>query len=241
MTAVEDRLREALVEGAAAVDESADLFARVRLSIEDDRRLRRQRQRRVAVVACVVGALAATSAAVTEHREGELLMDWWILELIATAGLAGIALWLGPLIKRYGKSYAADVFRANPRTGKSFIALTDVAYYLIFFAYVLFTVSFEPKGSWGQTVNARQLQHETARLGGILLIIGILHGVNLLALPVMGRLLTLNRRLDEATPAPPAAPPPAAPPPAPGAPPAAPPPAPGAPPDGPPPAGPPPA
>ena len=31
----------------------------------------------------------------------------------------------------------------------------------------------------------------------ILLIIGVLHGLNLLALPVMGRLLTLNRQLDE--------------------------------------------
>ena len=33
-----------------------------------------------------------------------------------------------------------------------------------------------------------------------MLIIGVLHGLNLLALPVMGRLLTLNRRLDELTP-----------------------------------------
>lgn len=200
MSAVEERLREALVEGAGAVDESADLFARVQLSIEDDRRLRRQRRRRLGVVACLLGALGAVVAAVTDIRQGEVLMDWWILELIATAGLVGIALWLGPLIKRFGKSYAADVFRANPRTGKSFIALTDFAYYLIFFAYILFTVSFEPKGTWEQTVNAQQLQHETARLGGILLIIGLLHGINLLALPIMGRLLTLNRRLDEGTP-----------------------------------------
>ena len=97
------------------------------------------------------------------------------------------------------------MFRANPRTGKSFIMLTDVAYYLIFFAYILFTVSFEPRDGWGETVTAAQLQFETARVAGILLIIGVLHGVNLLALPVMGRLLTLNRRLDETTP--PAGPP----------------------------------
>ena len=126
-------------------------------------------------------------------------MDWWILELITTAVLVAIALWLGPLIKRFGRSYAADVFRANPRTGKSFIVLTDVAYYLIFFSYILFTVTYEPRSEWADTVNAAQLQHETARVAGILLIIGVLHGVNLLALPVMGRLLTLNRRLDEST------------------------------------------
>jgi hypothetical protein len=35
------------------------------------------------------------------------------------------------------------------------------------------------------------------------LIIGVLHSLNLVALPVMGRLLTLNRRLDEAVTPPP--------------------------------------
>jgi hypothetical protein len=123
-----------------------------------------------------------------------------MLELITTAVLVAIAFWLGPLIKRFGRSYAADVFRANPRTGKSFILLTDVAYYLIFFSYILFTVTYEPRDGWSETVNADQLQFETARVAGILLIIGVLHGVNLLALPVMGRLLTLNRRLDESVP-----------------------------------------
>jgi hypothetical protein len=200
VTAIEARLRDALVSGAAAVTESPDLFARVQLSIDEDRRLRRQRVRRIAVVACIVGAIASVVTGVSDLEQGRLLMDWWVLELLTTAVLAGMALWLGPLIKRFGRSYAADVFRANPRTGKSFIVLTDVAYYLIFFAYILFTVSYEPKGSWGDLVTPAQLQHETARLGGILLIIGMLHGLNLLALPVMGRLLTLNRRLDDDTP-----------------------------------------
>jgi type III secretory pathway component EscS len=201
MTAVEDRLRDALARGAAAVHDSGDLFARVQLSIEEDRRLRRQRRRRIAVVACLVGALVSVVLALIDLEQGRFLMDWWVLELLSTGALVAIALWLGPLIKRFGRSYAADVFRANPRTGKSFIVLTDVAYYLIFFAYILFTVSYEPKGGWDDVVTPSQLQHETARLGGILLIIGLLHGLNLLALPVMGRLLTLNRRLDDETPA----------------------------------------
>jgi hypothetical protein len=64
----------------------------------------------------------------------------------------------------------------------------------------MFTMRYAPAANWAQTVNAAQLQHETARIAGILLIIGILHGLNLLALPVMGRLLTLNRQLDESTP-----------------------------------------
>jgi hypothetical protein len=203
VSALENRLREALRDGASHVVQSADLLARVELSVSDDHRLRAQHRAVIAIVACLAGVLAALTAAVTDPEQGRLLMDWWILELITLGVLVVIAFWLGPLIKRFGRSYAADVFRANPRTGKSFLMLTDVAYYLIFFAYILFTVSFEPKGSWDETVNAAQLQHETARVGGILLIIGVLHSLNLVALPVMGRLLTLNRRLDEAVTPPP--------------------------------------
>jgi hypothetical protein len=202
VSALENRLREALHDGASHVVQSPDLLARVELSVNDDHRLQAQHRAIAAIVACVAGVLAALTVAVTDPEQGRLLMDWWILELITLGVLVVIAFWLGPLIKRFGRSYAADVFRANPRTGKSFLMLTDVAYYLIFFAYILFTVSFEPKGSWDETVNAAQLQHETARVGGILLIIGVLHSLNLVALPVMGRLLTLNRRLDEAVPPP---------------------------------------
>ena len=207
MSVLEERLHDALLQGARALDESDDLFARVRLSIDDDRRIRRQHRRLAAVGACAAGAVSALVFAFTDNRQGELLMDWWVLELFTNALLVAVALWLGPLIKRFGKSYAADVFRANPRTGKSFIVLTDIAYYLIFFAYVLFTVSFQLKGGWDQTVGGAQLQHEVARIGGILLILGVLHGLNLIALPVMGRLLTLNRRLDEETPTAPPPPP----------------------------------
>jgi hypothetical protein len=46
-------------------------------------------------------------------------------------------------------------------------------------------------------VNGAQLKSELARVAGIVLIIGLLHSVNLMALPVIGRLFTLNRQLDE--------------------------------------------
>ena len=67
-------------------------------------------------------------------------MPWWILELATNVVLIGIALWLGPFIKRFGRAYAADVFHDNPQTGKSYIVLTDIVYYLIFTAYILFTI-----------------------------------------------------------------------------------------------------
>ena len=127
-------------------------------------------------------------------------MPWWILEIAATAVLVAIALWLGPFIKRFGRAYAADVFHDNPQTGKSYIVLTDVVYYLIFAAYILFTVQFEPQDGWraftGQ-VTPGQLTFEVERIGGILLIIGVLHGLNIVLMPALGRLFSLNRRLPD--------------------------------------------
>ncbi len=124
-------------------------------------------------------------------------MSWWILELIVALLLVTIVLVLGPLIKRFGKSYAADVFRANPRTGKSYLVLMDFAYYLIFGAYVLFTIRFRREAGWPQTVSPQQLEASVFRIGGILLLMGILHGINVMSLPVIGRLFSLNRRLDD--------------------------------------------
>ena len=197
MSVLEDRLHDALVGGAAAVHESPDLFERVVLSIADDRRRRQQRRRAAGVVAALLAALGGVLFATVEIREGEPIMDWWILELLTTGFLVGLALWLGPFIKRFGKGYAADVFRANPRTGKSFIVLTDFAYYLLFLSYILFTITFELPDNWDTVVNGAQLKSEVSRVAGIVLIIGMLHGVNLLALPIIGRVLTLNRALDE--------------------------------------------
>lgn len=194
---IAERLTDALRSGMERTGPADDLFIRVRSSIDDDRRIRRQRQARTTVVAALVGAALAVALGTTERRQGEWNMDWWILELVWFGVMAGLAVWLGPFIRRFGKAYAADVFRANPRTGKSFIVLMDVAYYLIFTAYILFTVQFEPAGDWENTVNANQLQASTVRTGGILLIVGLLHGLNVLTLPVMGRIFTLNRQLDE--------------------------------------------
>lgn len=132
-------------------------------------------------------------------------MDWWVLELIVTGVLVAIVFILGPLIKRFGRSYAADVFVENPRTGKSYLVLMDIAYYLIFVSYILFTTTFEPPKKWAQTVSAAQLQDALVRIGGMLLIMGILHGFNVLVLPIVGKLFSLNRRLEEDTPRPEAA------------------------------------
>jgi hypothetical protein len=196
MTVLEERLRDALFAGAQQIEESPDLFARIQGSIEDERRRRAWRWRVARAASAAVAALVALIASVTEYREGALLMDWWILELITAGVLVTIVIVLGPFIKRFGRSYAAEVFRANPSTGKSFIVLMDFAYYLIFGAYVLLTLAFQPNSSWAPNVNAAQFKNETLKVAGILFLMGLLHGVNLLVLPIIGRLLMLNRQLD---------------------------------------------
>jgi hypothetical protein len=128
-------------------------------------------------------------------------MSWWVIELITTVALVGIVLVLGPLIKRFGRAYAGDIFRGNPRTGKSYLVLMEVAYYLIFTAYILFTVTFTLPPEWVDDLGA-QLQDEVARVGGMLVLMGVLHGLNVLSLPLVGRLLGLSRALDEDTPSP---------------------------------------
>jgi hypothetical protein len=194
---IEDALRPV---GSAPPPPSRDLFTRVLDSVHDDQ-ARRSRVRRV-VAAWAIGAALATTLVLTltPRSNGVLRMPWWILELATNLALVAIAVWLGPFIKRFGRAYAADVFHDNPLTGKSYIVLTDVVYYLIFSAYILFTVSFAAKSVWNnevtELVTAEQLQGEVTRIGGILLIIGVLHGLNIVLMPVLGRLFSLNRRVD---------------------------------------------
>jgi hypothetical protein len=193
---LERLLADAMHDADAHVDPSPDLFARIRKGIDADRHRKQRRRRGLMALGSVAAALGVALTALI-YSQGEPHMNWWILELAAFAALAAIALILGPFIKRFGRSYAADVFRSNPSTGKSFIVLTDFAYYLIFSAYILFTTTIERPTNWTADVNAEQVQHTIVRVGGILLIVGLLHGVNLLVLPIIGRLLTLNRRLDQ--------------------------------------------
>jgi hypothetical protein len=193
---LERLLSDALHDAGNHVEPSPDLFSRIRAGIDADRRRRHIGRRRLIAVGTAAATLSVALTALI-YRQGEPHMDWWILELAAFAVLAVIALILGPFIKRFGRSYAADVFRSNPSTGKSFIVLTDFAYYLIFSAYILFTTTIDRPRDWTVEVGANQVEHTIIRIGGILLIIGLLHGVNLLVLPIIGRLLTLNRRLDQ--------------------------------------------
>jgi hypothetical protein len=197
MTHLEDRITKALTQ--APTSPSPDLFDRVVDSIDADRRRRRTALRTASAALAVVALTATAVLTFTPRPNGALEMPWWILEVAVTLVLIAIAVWLGPFIKRFGRAYAADVFHDNPLTGKSYIVLTDIVYYLIFTAYILFGVHFAPQREWNNQVSglvtAEQLTFSAARVGGILLIIGILHGLNIVLMPVLGQLFSLNRRV----------------------------------------------
>lgn len=196
MSALERRLHDALVGEAAVSPPSSDLFERVAGSIDDDRA--RRRRLRIVIAGWLVAAAALGGFALwVSRKEGGMSMPWWVLEIATNAVLIGIAIWLGPFIKRFGRAYAADVFHDNPLTGKSYIVLTDVVYYLLFTAYILFTVRLEPRVAWLGDASAEQLKESFVRIGGILLIIGALHGINIVLMPMLGRLFSLNRRLPD--------------------------------------------
>ena len=201
MSRIDDLLSEALHHPERPTEPSPDLFDRVFDSIDSDA-VRRRHNRHLIAAWAVVATLAAGVVAILldRNQNGESTMPWWLLEVITDVVLIGIALWLGPFIKRFGRAYAADVFHDNPQTGKSYIVLTDIVYYLIFTACILFTLRFEPDKEWSivqpvTEVTAGQLNVEVVRIGGILLIIGILHGLNIVLMPILGRLFSLNRRV----------------------------------------------
>ena len=195
--ALERRLIAAFADARASVEENPDLFARVSRSLEDARARRRYRWMLAGCIAAFVIANTGLALAFSISDNGRFNMPWWVIEMITNIVLVTLAIGLGPFIKRFGRSYAADVFRANPRTGKSYLVLTDVAYYLIFTSFVLFTVSFVEHDDW-RLSTGQQLKAEVARVGGILLIMGILHAANVVALPIIGGLLSSNKHRDDA-------------------------------------------
>ena len=115
---VEARLVDAFAAARSTIVEHPDLFARVTRSIADMQARRRFRRRLAAGIGAFVLANAALALALSDRQQGSITMDWWVIELITNIVLVAIAVALGPFIKRFGRSYAADVFRDNPQHGE---------------------------------------------------------------------------------------------------------------------------
>jgi hypothetical protein len=183
---VEQHLRQTLHRADAYVP-SPDLFARVQRSIEEDRAHRR-RVRLMLTMLMAGGAVVAVYLVLLGDLDaGRPTWPWWALELLVTVVLGACVIVLGPLIRRFGRIYAAAVFVAHPPTAGRFLALLDVAYYLVFASYVLLTTTIAPDTAWlGTQGLAEQLGHLSDRVGGMLLLMGLLHSLTIVLLPVLG-------------------------------------------------------
>jgi len=203
---IEERLTDAL-HGADEYVPSPDLFAKVQRSIEEgaahDRRVRR------ALTWAGIGLAVAVVwvAAFIDITDGTATMPWWTVEVLTAAILVTLVVELGPLIRRFGADVTLEVFRSNRATGDRFLALLDIAYYLIFSAFVLMTTNFSAQAEWGDRL-AAQAELELGRIGGLLLVMGVLHALTIAVLPVMRLIFASNWRraarseLGKAAPAP---------------------------------------
>ena len=115
-------------------------------------------------------------------------MEWWVAELLRAAVLVGGVVLVQQLIRRHGVDYVAHIFQATPQAGRAFLALADIAYYLIVVAYTLFAVRVERP-----FVDDSHLQGVVQSVAGLSLLIGVLHMFNLLLLPAVARSLAKRR------------------------------------------------
>ncbi|RPI23337.1 MAG: hypothetical protein EHM57_04130 [Actinobacteria bacterium] len=183
---VEERLRSAL-SGTAGYEPSPDLFAKVRGSIEDDRAHRRRVLRIAAGVAALTAVIAAWLAVWWDPQPGMAPLPWWsVISAVVAIEVAVVAA-LRPSIRRLGHVYAEDVFRTNRQTGPRFLALLDVAYYLVFIGYISARIPFVPDHVWQFGGGFPDLLRSgAAMIGGLLLLMGGLHALTIFVLPFTG-------------------------------------------------------
>jgi hypothetical protein len=183
---VEQLLRQTL-HRADTYEVSPDLFARVQRSIEEDRAHRRRV--RLVIGWAIVGVLsmAVSLVAMAEVVDGRVTWPWWSLELLTAAILITLILIVGPLIRRFGRIFASSVFAANPSTAQHFLRVLDVAYYLVFSAFVVIETQVVPRNEWlGPDGTIVHLGWLAQRIGGMLLLMGVLHAITIATLPVLG-------------------------------------------------------
>jgi len=119
-------------------------------------------------------------------------MEWALFQLVKLVLLTGLAIGLQQWIRRAGEPLVTEVFAARPRIGKGLIALSDIGFYCLYGAYILFNVQVMDGSG---TPSAEDVQNAVYSVGAFFLTIGFLHGCNLLFLTLMaGRVVKRMER-----------------------------------------------
>ncbi|MDP9494541.1 MAG: hypothetical protein M3P87_04800 [Actinomycetota bacterium] len=202
-------LEQRLIDTLRRADDfepSPDLFARVERSLDED--LRHRRRVRWAAASLTVGVVTAAiflRAVISVDPSGLLVAPEWALELLLVLTQVVVGLTLGPILRRFGKPFIADVFRFGPETGYRFVALLDIAFYLFLLGTVLVRPNLQ---AWDQMVMlGEEAWQWTARLAMFLLVMGVAHIFNLAFMPLIGLFFSSTMRRVRRRQAGPAAPP----------------------------------
>ena len=193
---VEQRLVDAL-RTADRVEPSADLWSRVVHSIEEDRAHRRRVRASSAITVATIAVLTAVGALALDDGPYGRYVDVPVLQVIHFVALVVLVGVLGPAIQRFGRGYATDLWPSTPATATALVKLLDVAYVLVFAGYILLTTQFEIATSDSVVGSCRsaaidcadyfpdQMRFTAFRIGGLLLVMGLLHAVTIIVLPVV--------------------------------------------------------
>lgn len=190
---IEERLTDALHE-ADRFEPSPDLFARVGRSITEDLAHRRRMVRNY--LSILVGLLLITgyfALVVSSGTTGETTIAAWEIRLFQLAVLGVLVIVLGPNIRRFARSYVADIFHLSPETGDRFLAVLDVAYYLVFAGLILVDADFGPLET--EVALGAALNESAVAFGFLLLVMGLLHAMNIMAMPFLGLVFNSMTRL----------------------------------------------
>ncbi len=193
----EQRLIEAFEE-ARHFQPSPDLWDRVVHSIDEDRAHRR----RVIISTLVtLGVLAAAlligffslETRTFANALARARVDWRVMEGLESGVLVLLTAVLAPAIRRFGRGYVNDLLHSSPDSGTRLLGLLDTAFYLVLGGYTLMTASFSPTDSYYLSHLGGQVGEAAWRIGGLLLLTGVLHATTLMVLPLISLVFNANR------------------------------------------------
>lgn len=192
---VEQRLIE-VFQTSVDVEPTPDLFSRVVHSIEEDRRHRRRVVATVAGTLTLLLGLVVGGAVAMQHDpwRSQGFVHRPTMEVLEWVASLSILLMLGPAIRRFGRGYAADLWPPLSTMPSALLRLMDIGYYLIGAGYVLLTAEFD----FANVITADRLPDQLAgasvRIGGLVLLLGLLHATTLFVLPCVALVDNSTRR-----------------------------------------------
>ncbi len=197
---IEQLVGDAL-RAADTYEPSPDLFAKVQRSIDDDAAHRRRVRRALTWVGIGLMVTAVYLLATVDVVDGTVSMSFTALEVLTTVVMILIVVLVGPAIRRFGEHYEKDAFGSDPEVGAHVLRLLDLAYYLIFGAFIVITLVFDPALVFEERFAVLRdgwlavwIRGELVRVAGLLLLMGLLHVALLVALPIAGLVHSANER-----------------------------------------------